>query len=335
MKNLPDEVAALLRLWPDYRPTPLIELPGLAKECGVGEIMAKLEADRPLGNFKSLGGMYAGLRALARAAGLPSLETLVARRGAPKLPRLICASDGNHGLAVAAAAEMAGAPSRIFLHKGVPPERADRIAARGADIQWIEGTYDDAVLAASRSASAGEGLLIADTSDDPGDPALGDVMQGYELIAAELAGQLAERRPTHLFVQAGVGGLAAALVKGLADRQLLPERILVVEPKRAACVARALATGKPELIEGHLGTSAEMLSCGLASAPAVEILLQYSAESLVVGEDRLAEAVVTLDRAGGQRPRNPGRQDWRDCWRPPPVRKRGTLWVSTVRQLCF
>src|SRR3546814_15198284 len=83
---------------------------------------------------------------------------------------LICASDGNHGLAVAAAAGFAGGTARIFLHGGVPPNRARRIERRGADIVWIEGTYDDAVAAALAAAKAGDGILVAETTNEPGDP---------------------------------------------------------------------------------------------------------------------------------------------------------------------
>jgi diaminopropionate ammonia-lyase len=301
MNDLPTGTAALLRLWPAYEPTPLIELPGLAVRCTVAEIIVKSEAARPLGNFKSLGGMYAGLQALARAAGLAGIDALLEAGQGASLPRLLCASDGNHGLAVAAAAEMAGAEALIFLHKGVPAARAERISAKGAEICWVEGTYDDAVTAAFEAAQAGAGLLIADTSDRSADPVVANVMEGYEVIAAELTDQFAAlgKRPTHLFVQAGVGGLAAALVAGLARRSVLPGRIVIVEPSNAACVAAALTEGRPRLIEGDLETSAEMLSCGLASAPAVDILISHGAESLTVGEDRLAEAVAILKAAGG------------------------------------
>src|SRR5262245_39356310 len=224
-----DTLAALLAVWPTHAPTPLVDLPRLATRCGVAKVVLKDEGLRPLGSFKALGGVYAGLRALARATGLPDVATLVAsRRPQETLPTLICASDGNHGLAVAAAAELAGAPARVYLDGGVPPARARRIAARGAEIVRVGGTYDDAVVEAARAAGRGEGLLIADTAADENDPVVADVMAGYGLIAQEIVDQLralGDERPTHLFVQAGVGGLAAALAEGVRAQMAGDRRV--------------------------------------------------------------------------------------------------------------
>jgi diaminopropionate ammonia-lyase len=295
--------AALLAVWPRHVPTPLVDLPRLATRCGVAKVVLKDEGLRPLGSFKALGGMYAGLRALARATGLPDIAALVAaRRPRESLPALMCASDGNHGLAVAAAAGLAGAPARVYLPDGVPPARARRIAAHGAELVRVRGTYDDAVGAAARAAARGEGLLIADTSADEDDPVVADVMAGYGLMAQEIVDQLramGDERPTHLFVQAGVGGLAAALAEGLRSRMAPDPRIAVVEPERAACVAAALKAGRVVPVPGDLKTSAEMLSCGVASAPALKVLLRHGAVATTVGETALAEAVTTLAACGG------------------------------------
>lgn len=266
------------------QPTRLIELPALARRANVARVFVKSEGERQLGNFKSLGGLAAGLRALARASGRPS--------------RLICASDGNHGLSVAVAARQAGAKASVYLPIGAAPARAGRIEAQGGQIVWISGTYDDAVREAEAAAARGDGLLIPDTTADPSDRVVKDVMDGYGQICRELAVQLPEP-PTHLFVQAGVGGLAAALAEGLHAHMRAPSALLVVEPEGAACVAAALAAGRPVRIPGDLRTSAEMLSCGLASAPALEILLRHDARSVIVGEDALACAVDLLRSSGG------------------------------------
>lgn len=184
-----------LRFSPDgliLDPTALHDAPLLAKRAGVGRVLIKDEGERPYGNFKILGGMTAGLRALARATDT-RIDMVAARQtGSSKLPRLICASDGNHGLAVAAAAQTAGARATIFLHSGVEKERAARIAALGADIAWTEGTYDDAVDAARTAAMEGDGLLVPDTSADPDDATVRDVMRGYKIMTDELADQFAK-----------------------------------------------------------------------------------------------------------------------------------------------
>jgi diaminopropionate ammonia-lyase len=293
-----DTPAAMVRPWPSQAPTPLVDLPRLATHTGVAKVLVKDEGRRLLGSFKSLGGMYASLRALARTTGQPDMAALVAAKLPRRsLPVLLCASDGNHGLAVAAGAALAGARARVYLHEGVPPARAKRISNRGAEIVWIKGTYDDAVDQASEAAARGEGLLIADTARNAEDPVVADVMAGYGLMAQEIVVQLRamdDERPTHLFVQAGVGGLAAAMAEGVREQMSSPRRIVVVEPDKAACVAVALRSGRAERLSGDLETSAEMLSCGEASAPALKILLRHAAAAITVGEAALAAAVKTL-----------------------------------------
>ena len=279
----------ITKLWDDYGPTRLRELPALAHRTHVGRVFVKDESERPLGNFKVLGGMVAGLRALARA-------------GAERTSRLICASDGNHGLSVAAAARRAGARAAVYLPEHVSHSRAARIEALGGEIVWISGTYDDAVTAAAQAAARGVGVLIPDTSPDPDDPVVHDVMAGYALLTRELLTQFRDEaadRPSHVFVQAGVGGLAAAVADGLAHVLREPKRILIVEPQAAACVARALQAGRPVRIDGDLHTAAEMLSCGLASAAALEILKRYEVHSLTVDENELLAAVDVLREVQG------------------------------------
>ncbi len=291
---------ALLRLWPDYQPTPLVSLPRLAEALGIAEILVKNEALRPLGSFKSLGGMYAGLRALARHAQIPTIAGLVRTAPHADFPPLVCASDGNHGLAVAAAARLAGAGARVFLPSIVPENRAARIAGEGAVIVRINGSYEDAVEAARAEAASGKGILIADTTDQPGDPAVADVMAGYGIIAREIRGQLAVLdAPTHLFLQAGVGGFAAAMADGLAAILAAPAGIIIAEPQSAACVGAALAAGRVVRLPGALETSAEMLSCGEASAPALARLVAHDAGAIAVPESRLTEAVAMLGKFGG------------------------------------
>lgn len=288
----------LALVWPDFQRTSLLELPSLATHAGVGRILAKIESERPLGNFKSLGGAIAGLLALARATGAGGIAELLAREGPPKaLPRLLCASDGNHGLSVAAAAHRAGSRATVFLPASVGAARAARIETLGGEVRRVQGTYDGAVLAARDAAMRGEGLLIPDTTQDVTDQTVLDVMRGYSVMTTELVEQfgLLGTRPTHAFVQAGVGGLAAAVAEGLSDQ---PVRLTVVEPSSAACVAHALACGRPVRIEGGLETAADMLSCGLASAPALDILLHHQAASTLVDEAALRAATTKLAEAG-------------------------------------
>lgn len=297
-----DAPAALLKHCPVHAPTPLLNLPELAAALGVATVLCKDEGRRSLGSFKSLGGVYAGLRALARVAGVP-VTTLIdpAHRGT-SLPMLVCASDGNHGLAVSAAARLAGTRARVYLPSIVSEHRVARIAAKDSEVVRVPGTYDDAVRAAAEAARDERALLIADTGDDPHDPVLDDVMSGYGVMADEIVAQLAEsssKAPTHLFVQAGVGGLAAAMTDRLHAVMAAPARIVLVEPEAAACVAAALAAGRSVLVPGALDTRADMLSCGEVSAPALPILLRHGVSAITVPETALGEAPDFLAEHGG------------------------------------
>ncbi|MEH6422259.1 pyridoxal-phosphate dependent enzyme [Pseudomonas sp. CGJS7] len=287
------------QLWPDYRPTDLLDLPELARRCGVRRVLAKAENQRALGSFKSLGGMYAGLRALSRRTGAASLAQLrAACAAAPSPLRLLCASDGNHGLAVAAAARQAGVAALIFLPAAVPEARAARIRALDAQVVRVAGDYEDAVLQAEAAAARGEGLLIADTGSDADDPVIADVLAGYGLLARELRAQCAQP-PSHVYVQAGVGVLAAALAEGLHDWLRAPARLTVVEPERAACVGHGLQVGLAQRIDGDLDTVAGMLSCGQAASVALASLLRRGATAMSVDEAQLIQAPGVVSASGG------------------------------------
>jgi diaminopropionate ammonia-lyase len=288
----------LLTLCPAHHVTPLLNLDQLALKLEIAGLLAKDEGKRALGSFKSLGGTYAGLAALARGAGVDVQHLFTLRtEQKSKLPRLICASDGNHGLAVAAAARLIGSRATIYLHPLVSQSRIDRISAQGADIVIVNGNYDDAVISAGQAAAAGNGILVADTGEEASDPVVADVMAGYSVIGDEISEQLAAQQlahPTHIFVQAGVGGLAAAVATSLCSLLAAPAKLIVVEPDQAACVAPALQQKKAVQILGDLETSADMLSCGLASTPALEVLLRHSASALQVSEREIAEATQLL-----------------------------------------
>lgn len=279
----------LRRVSGDYSVSPLLDLAQLAAHLELASVHCKWEGVRPLGSFKSLGGTYAALQVAQR------------RRG--QISQLICASDGNHGLAVALAARHLNLPARVFVHAHVAIERIARITQLGAHVEIVPGTFDDAVAAAAALAARDpKAALIPDTSEDPDDPVIGDVLAGYGVIGGEARMQFAQAHaapPTHIFIQAGVGGLAASMAIQCASWLAAPGKIVVVEPQAAACVGAALAAGVPTLVAGDLETSAAMLSCGLASARALRALQQVEAQAMTVSERELEQAPVMLERFAG------------------------------------
>lgn len=250
-----------IRRWPDYEVTPLRSLPGLAAQLTVGDVLYKDESGRlGRGSFKALGGAYA---AMLRLRGHEGAD-----------PTLCCATDGNHGLSVAYAAKRHGCPCVIYMHEHAHEGKLAAIRELGARIIRTAGTYDDAVRIAARTAADEGWLLVADTSDDPRDPTTLHVMQGYGVMVLELIEQLgAAEPPTHVFIQAGVGGLAAS-VAGILSEHYSKDRptFVVVEPETAACLFENNLRLHPSKIAGDLRTQMAMLSAGEASAAAWPIL---------------------------------------------------------------
>jgi diaminopropionate ammonia-lyase len=280
--------------WPEYKPTPLLSFPALAREVGVAELVCKYEGHRlGLDSFKALGASYATLHAICRAIGEePSADTraeLMARATTgSRLPiSIVCASDGNHGYSVASVAAQLGCRSRVFLPTAVSTERERRIASAGAEVVRVRGVYEDA-QAMMRSEAALRGhLVVSDYSDDPTEQCSIDCMAAYALLARELVEQrlATSRDVTHVLIPTGCGAFAAAISLYLKVnvRQNTP-RIILVEPSKADCVRQALVAGKRLRIEGNLETIMGGLACASISASALPIL-QATADAVVVIDD--------------------------------------------------
>lgn len=269
-----------LSSWQGYAPTPLHALPALAGALGVRSLHYKDEGRRfGLGSFKALGGAYAVARLLCRELGARLGRTLDTRDlQQPEVRALCagitvtCATDGNHGRSVAWGAQLFGCACVIYVHATVSPGRAEAIAAYGAQVVRTPGNYDDAVRRADADARAQGRFVISDTSYPGYMDVPRDVMQGYQLMVQEAAAQIGER-PTHIFVQAGVGGLAAAVCGYFWERDgAARPQFIVVEPERAACLLESARAGQLRAVEGELDTLMAGLACGEVSLLAWEIL---------------------------------------------------------------
>ena len=297
------EIAA----WPGYTPTPLHDLPGLARQASVASIRLKDESGRfGLGSFKALGGAYAvadllarelarrGITAAANSAGLMAGTW----RDATQAITITCATDGNHGRAVAWGAQRCHCRAVIFLHETVSAGREAAIAAYGAEIRRVSGTYDDAVRAAAVEAEARGWFVVSDTSWPGYDEVPRAIMQGYRVMAAEAFTQWPGPPPTHVFIQGGVGGVAAAVSVQARTRLTPPPSIVVVEPDRAACLLASAELGEPTSVPGNLDTLMAGLACGEPSLLAWQELQRGAAAFMAIPDD---SAVATMRLLAAER----------------------------------
>lgn len=295
---------------PGHCPTPLHALPTMAHEMGIGSIHVKDESERlGLNSFKALGGMYAVARLVLEQAGQILGRTLDFQELDTPPVRLIaativvaCATEGNHGRSVAAGARLTGATARIFVPAGVSSERRAAIARLGAVIVPVAGTYDDAVAEAARACAEHGWHVVSDTSWPGYERIPGHVMQGYTLLMKEALVQL-PRAPTHVFIQAGVGGLAAAMAAYLmlrfgAERP----RFIVVEPARAACFLSSMHAGRAIRIPHGESTVMAMLECYAPSPVAWRVLTRAADAFMRIDED---DAIAMMRRLALPRGRDP------------------------------
>ena len=298
-----------------YCPTPLVALPGLARELGLKSVCVKDESKRfGLNAFKVLGGSYAVARCLAERLHLPeqgltksqlsesanssssssanpvantsgstpanSPASSSASGGADKIT-FISTTDGNHGRGLAWTTRELGYPCIIYMPKGSEPTRRNNILALGAQCSITDLNYDDTVRMSWNLAQEKGYVMVQDTAWDGYEQIPAWIMQGYLTLAAEILEQIqaASIRPTHCFLQAGVGSFAAAVVGFLvAAMGSDAPRIIIIEPHAADCFYQsALAgDGKAHAVGGSLQTLMAGLACGEPSTLAWSILKDYT-----------------------------------------------------------
>jgi len=273
---------AEISAWPGYRESPLTPLPGLAKAIGIGELHYKDEGGRfGLGSFKALGGAYAVLRHLIKhleaSHGLSGLDGAALSSGRhaelTKALTVASATDGNHGRSVAWGARLFGCRCVIYIHAGVSAGREAALRAQGAEVVRTAGNYDESVHRCAEDAAANGWTVVSDTSWEGYFDIPRDVMTGYSVLVSEMIEQLGRRAPTHVFVQGGVGGIAATVADLLARAwgQNRP-RFVVVEPDLAACLFASAQVGGPKAVDIEEETLMAGLSCGEVSLLAWDLL---------------------------------------------------------------
>ena len=289
--------------------TPLYDLPDAAARCQVGRLCLKDESVRsPLGSFKALGAPIALVRQILRLH--PDFEpaAILTGRYAEALRgyTVISATDGNHGRGLAAAAQDAGCRCVIVLHAHVSPEREQAIAAYGADIVRIAGNYDESVQEAARLAAAHGWQVIADTSYDGYEDIPRDVMQGYGAIAEEIVEQTSAQRGragafTHVFLQGGVGGMAAGLASYFWEYHGAQRPCFIsVEPAQADCLLQSAIQGRPAKATGTVDSVMAGLACGETS-PLAWRFLQPCVDAFMTIEDEQAIEAMRALAQGSER----------------------------------
>jgi diaminopropionate ammonia-lyase len=295
---------AFHRRLPGYAPTPLLDLPELARDLGLGALWVKHEAERfELPAFKILGASYAIYRLCAERLGPPpdwrTLEELRAWAAPLRPLTLLAATDGNHGRAVARTAALLGFEARIFVPAGTAQARIEAIAGEGARVTVLDGSYDDAVRQAA--ALAGERAVVISDTSWPGYTSIPqDVIDGYSTMLGEIDAQLAGRGqpdPDVALVQVGVGALAAAVLRHYRRRGSAT-RIVGVEPLGAACALESFRAGRIVSVPGPHRSIMVGMNCGTPSLVVWPELERGVAAWLALDDTWARRAVRRLAAAG-------------------------------------
>jgi len=284
---------SLFQACPKAAATPLESRPDLAAELGISALYLKDERGRMgLGSFKALGAAYAIAKEADR---LVQSGTARSHENALSGRTYVCASAGNHGLSLAAGAPLFGAKAAVFIANTVPEAFAERLRAKGAAVVRAGSTYEESMAEAGRQAAENGWELLPD-STWPGMTRPGhDVMEGYLIMGDEVAGQ-APQTPTHVFLQAGVGGLAAACAASARAAWGEDVCIIIVEPEAAPALFDSIKAGEPVIAPGPVSNMGR-LDCKEPSHVALKYLAK-EADGFVTISD--AEAQETADWLGGK-----------------------------------
>ncbi|WP_428647138.1 diaminopropionate ammonia-lyase [Roseibium sp.] len=289
-----EKAGALYGKCPKAQPTPLQDLPAFASRFGVGALAVKDERRRMgLGSFKALGAAYAIAKQAdrkVRSGAATSYETALTGT------TFVCASAGNHGMSLAAGAPLFGAEAVVFVSETVPDAFAVRLAQKGARVVRAGATYEDSMAEAGRQAAEHGWQLLPDSTwpgmTEPGR----DVMEGYLVMGTEIAQQISSP-PTHIFLQAGVGGLAAACAVSARATWGQDVTLIVVEPDKAPALLASIEAGKPVTAPGPASVMGR-LDCKEPSHLALKYLAREADHFVTISDAEAEETVALLAKEG-------------------------------------
>ena len=259
-----------------------------------------------LGSFKALGGVYAVAQLIAKAwkaehkAGLTPKNMLDERvRDFARNITFVCASAGNHGIAVAAGARLFGAKARVHLSETVPTAFESRLKNIGSEMKRSGKTYEESMTAAIDDVASGGAVLLADSSWPGYTKAPSLIMEGYTVIAEELRRDFekTDNWPTHVFLQAGVGGLAAGLAYMIRENWAVQPKIFIVEPDRAPCIKESVEAQRLVKVSGPISNMGR-LDCKEPSLVALDVLNRTADGFILVSDQEAKKAVKVAEKFG-------------------------------------
>ena len=281
-KNHIDEAYLTISKWDSYSPTPLLLLNKLSKELNLNNIYYKDESKRfGLKSFKALGGAYA-VEKVTKGNKDITVSTATA---------------GNHGRSVAWGAKRLGLKCKIFISEYVSDARGKAMEALGADVVKVKGNYEKSLIECIKQSLENNWQIVQDVAwkDYMLVPTL--TMAGYSVMMKEIVDQINNEEITHIFLQAGVGGMAGAMVAGAARYLENTPKMIIVEPDSAACVMESIKTGKIEKINIERESLMGGMSCGEPSLVPWEILKKSVNNCISLPDDDIGKAMQLFANA--------------------------------------
>ena len=277
-----DDAYTKISNWRGYSPTPLVELNKLSKELNLNKIFYKDESKRfDLKSFKALGGAYA-----VEKVTKGNKDIVVAT-----------ATAGNHGRSVAWGAKRLGLKCKIFISEYVTDARGKVMSDLGADVIKVKGNYESSLIECIKQSTKNNWQIIQDVAWKEYKTVPKYTMAGYAVMMKEIVDQLDHNKISHIILQAGVGGMAGAMIAGVARYLKNIPITVVVEPDSAACVLESIRTGKIEKIDIIRESLMGGMSCGEVSLVPWEILKNSVKYCISLPDDDIAKTMKLLGNA--------------------------------------
>ncbi|MDC0436039.1 diaminopropionate ammonia-lyase [Candidatus Pelagibacter sp.] len=283
LTNLPDsfidEAIKSISSWETYSPTPLLKLNKLNEELKFKEIYYKDEDKRfDLKSFKALGGAFAVYKIASEKKNIT----------------VATATAGNHGRSVAWGAQRLGLKCKIFISENVSESRAEAMRNLDAEVIKVQGNYDSSLKECIKQSEKNNWKIVQDVSWEGYKEVPKLIMAGYTIMIKEIIDQVDANSITHVFLQAGVGGMAAAMIAGFAKLSKNIPKFIVVEPENADCVFKSIKNNKPTIVDIKKETVMGGMSCGEVSSIAWQILKNSAQYCVTISDDAISSAVALL-----------------------------------------